>query len=117
MYSIALPSGTVYIKFAVITHLFANAVCPQRGAKGICPDYALTHSRIDDKLSRAVELGDLSVRVPVTLAAHPYPVGDALREAVVLVADLRQYAARHGLPAIAPTTEQGLCMNSSVANG
>ena len=105
MDSIALPTGTVYIKFAVITHLFANAVCPQRDADGIRSDYAITHRRIDGKLSRAVELGELSARVPLTLALHPYPVGDALREAVVLVDDLRQYAARHGLPAIAPATD------------
>ena len=92
--SIALPPGTVYVKFFAITHLFANAVCPQRDAEGIRSAYAVTHSRIDDNLSRAVELGDLSVRVPETFAPHPYPVGDALREAVVLVDDLRQYAAR-----------------------
>ena len=105
MDSIALPAGTVYVKFSVITHLFANAVCPQLDADGIPQDYAVAHSRIDDKLSRAVELCDLSVRVPLTLAPHPYPVGDALREAVVLVDDLRQYAARHGLPAISPASE------------
>ena len=101
MDTIALPSGTVYIKFSVITHLFANALCPQTDADGIRPGYADTHGKIDRKLSRAVELGDLRAREPLTLALHPYPVGDALRDAVILVDDLRQYAQRHGLPAIA----------------
>ncbi len=100
MNSINLPSGTGYIKFSVVTHLFANALCPKTDTDEACPDYAMAHHKIDDRLSRAVELGDLRVKDPLTLSPHPYPVGQALREAVVLVEDLRQYAARHGLPPI-----------------
>ena len=102
MDTIALPSRTAYIKFDVITHLFANAMCAQPDSDGIRSDYAVTHSKISDKLSRAVELGDLRVKDPLTLAPHHYPVGTALCEAVVHVNDLRQYAARHGLPEVVP---------------
>ncbi len=100
MKSIDLPTRTGYIKFSVATHFLANALCPRTDSNAACPGYALTHHKIDDRLSRAVELGDLRVKDPLTLAPHPYPVGEALREAVVLVEDLRQYAARHGLPMI-----------------
>ena len=118
---IALPSGTAYVKFSVITHLFANATCPGTDSDGMRPGYTDVHDRIDRKLSRAVELGDLRAWDPLTLALHPYPVGDALRDAAILVDDLRRYAARHGLPAIAPTVglreprgEKGVCSEPSV---
>lgn len=105
MDTIALPSRTVYIKFDVITHLFANAMCAQPDAEGMRSDYTVTHGKISDKLSRAVELGDLRVKDPLTLAPHHYPVGAALCEAVIHVNDLRQYAARHGLPEVVPVIE------------
>ncbi len=109
MDSISLPSGTAHVKFSVITHLFAAAMCPPPDENGIRPGYEAARSIVDRKLSRAVEVGDLSVRDPLTLAPHRYPVGDALREAVVGIDELRQYAARHGLPAIsqlAPASSQ-----------
>ena len=102
MTTIALPSGTVYVKYSVITHLFANAMCSFEENGDPSSGYALAYSAVDHKLSRAVELGDLRARDPLTLAPHCYPVGDALREAVILVNDLREYSARHGLPAIEP---------------
>ena len=102
MDSIVLPSGTAHVKFSVITHLFAAAMCPAPDDNGVRPGYDAARNAVDRKLSRAVEVGDLSVRDPLTLAPHRYPVGDALREAVIGIDELRQYAARHGLPVIGP---------------
>jgi hypothetical protein len=102
MDSISLPYGTAHVKFSVITHLFAAAMCPPPDESGVRPGYDAVRSVVDRKLSRAVEVGDLSAKDPLTLAPHRYPVGDALREAVVGVDELRQYAARHGLPTINP---------------
>ena len=114
---IALPSGTAYVKFSVITHLFADAIGAQSAADGSGPDYALAHARIDRQLSRAVEVGDLRVRDPLTLARHPYPVGAALRNALIVVDDLRQYAAGRDLPAIAPPTEASVRRTQPVFGG
>lgn len=104
---VVLPYGTAHVKFSVITHLFAAAMCPPPDDNGVRPGYDAARSAVDRKLSRAVEVGDLSVRDPLTLAPHRYPVGDALREAVVGVDELRQYAVRHGLPAISPVASAG----------
>ena len=108
METVVLPGGTPYVKFSVITHLFATAMCVPTEAEGALPGYAAAHATVDTRLSRAVELGDLRVRDPLTLMPHHYPVGNALREAVVSVDDLRQYAARCGLPPIAATPVQPL---------
>lgn len=102
MTTIALPSGTVYVKYSVITHLFARAMCSPAPHGDPRSAYAMAYGAVDRKLARAVELGDLRARDPLTFAPHSYPVGDALREAVILVNDLREYSARHGLPEIEP---------------
>ena len=106
MKSVSLPSGTAHIKFSVITHLLASALCPPPDEGGSHPGYEAAHDLVERKLSRAVEVGDLSARDPLTLAPHRYPVGDCLRESVISVDELRRYTARHGLPMIEPTTSR-----------
>ena len=100
MNAVTLPLGTVYIKYSTATHLLATALCPRVAPDSVVGDYGDVRANIDHKLSRAVELGDLKPRDPLTHQRHPYPVGKALREADLLVEDLKHYAAEHGLPAI-----------------
>lgn len=94
MNSVSLPDGTVYIKYSTAAHLLATAMCP----KG--EQYRDVYVSVDRKLSRAVELGDLMARDPLTHRRHSYPVGNALREADLLVEDLKYYVAGHELPTI-----------------
>ena len=94
MNTVSLPDGTVYIKYSTAAHLLTTAMCPQG------EQYRDVYVSVDRKLSRAVELGDLMARDPLTHRRHPYPVGKALREADLLVEDLKHCVAGHGLPAI-----------------
>lgn len=100
MNAITLPRGTVYIRYATATHLLASAMCPPHALDEVVAVYRDAYASVDRKLSRAVELGDLLARDPLTHRRHPYPVGKALSEAEILVEDLKHYVAGNGLPAI-----------------
>ncbi|MFT3849701.1 MAG: hypothetical protein QM739_13840 [Propionivibrio sp.] len=100
MNAITLPCGTMYIRYSIAAHLLTTAMCPQPKTAGAVAGYRDVYAAIDNRLSRAVELGDLVVRDPLTHARHLYPVGNALREADILVEDLRHYAKEHDWPAI-----------------
>jgi hypothetical protein len=100
MKAVSLPDGVVYIKYATAAHLLTTAMCPKGAHDGVAGEYGDVYASVDRKLSRAVELGDLLARDPLTHRRHPYPVGKALREADILVEDLKHYVAGQGLPAI-----------------
>ena len=100
MNAVSLPDGIVYIKYSTAAHLLTTAMCPKGEPDGVVAEYRDVYASVDRKLTRAVELGDLMARDPLTHRRHPYPVGKALREADILVADLKHYVAGHGLPAI-----------------
>ena len=100
MNAVSLPDGTVYIKYATAAHLLTIAMCPKGAHDGVAGEYGDVYASVDRKLSRAVELGDLMARDPLTHRRHPYPVGSALREADILVEDLKHYVAGQGLPPI-----------------
>ena len=100
MNAITLPAGTVYIKYSVATHLLANALCPSSDGEDFRNGYDDARRRVDQQLTRAVELGDLPVYDPLTHTKHHYPIGCALREADIPVSSLRHFATLNGLPAI-----------------
>ena len=100
MNAVTLPAGTVYIKYSVAAHLLANALCPSSGAGDHRHSYDDARRRVDQQLTRAVELGDLPVYDPLTHTKHHYPIGCALREADIPVSSLRHFATLNGLPVI-----------------
>lgn len=100
MNAVTLPFGTVYIKYSTVMHLLTTALCPKTAPDSVVGEYGKVYANIDRKLTRAIELGDLKAKDPLTHQRHPYPVGQALREADILVEDLQHYVAEHGLPMI-----------------
>ena len=100
MNAITLPPGTVYIKYSIATHLLANALSPASDSPIGRGGYDSVRQRIDQQLTRAVELGDLPVFDPLTHTRHHYPIGCALREADIPVSNLRRFVALNGLPEI-----------------
>jgi hypothetical protein len=98
-YWLELPEGTKHVLFGDLQHLIANAVWPHSEEYDPKRDlaYAAACVNLEDELPRAVTEGRLTVRDPLTLGPHTFPIGEALQRAVVLLPDLRQFLAPRGI--------------------
>lgn len=97
MKSIVLPAGTEHVLFGDLAHLIADALWPDAGANDDRMTYACARINFDGELTRAVKSGALPVKDPLTLGPHTFPIGDALKRALVTVHDLREFVAGRGL--------------------
>ena len=100
MKRINLPGGTTHVSFGDSSRLIANALWPDTGPDDDRMAYGATCINLDSELSRAVDACLLSAKDPLTLGPHTFPVGDALRTALVTVDDLRAFAAERGIEVI-----------------
>ena len=105
MKTIVLPAGTEHVQFGELAHLIADALWPDAGPDDDRMTYACTRINLDAELARAVDTGALPVKDPLTLGPHPYPVGNALRTALVTVDDLQRFVSDRGLSVIVETPE------------
>lgn len=95
MKSIVLPAGTEHVQFGELAHLIAIALHPlgDNPTDSEMMAYGGARINLDAELLQAVKVGTLSVKDPLTLGPHTFPVGDALRRSRVMVDDLRQFVA------------------------
>lgn len=106
MKTIHLPAETFHIPFEELAHLIADALWPETGPDDPRWDYGCSRVGLDSELERAVKNGTLPVKSPVTFGPHTYPVGNALRSALVAVDDLRAFVAERGLSVKVEAPEQ-----------
>lgn len=105
---INLPAGTTHVPFGELAHLIADAVWPDTGPGDDRIAYGGARVNFDDELSRAVDASlfhgmganPLPVKDPLTLGPHTFPMGDALRTALVTVSDFRAFVAGRGIEVI-----------------
>ena len=97
MKSIVLPAGTEHVLFGDLAHLIADALWPDAGANDDRMTYACAHMNLEGELARAVKSGALPVKDPLTLGPHTFPIGAALKRALVTVDDLREFVAGRSL--------------------
>ena len=98
MNAIRLSAGTLYVRFDELPELLGNALHPESASDGDNLSAAL--ARVDYEggtLRRAVEAGDLLVKNPLTRMPLTYIAGHALNRGVVMINDLRAFAAGLGL--------------------
>lgn len=105
MKSIVLPAGTEHVQFGELAHCIADALWPDAGPDDDRMTNAFARINLDAELARAVDSGALPVKDPLTLGPHTYPVGNALRTALVTVDDLQRFVSDRGLSVIVETTE------------
>jgi hypothetical protein len=112
--TICLPAGTEHVQFGELAHLIANALHPLSDGATDSEMMAYGGARInlEAELEQAVEADTLPVKDPLTLGPHTFPVGDALRRARVMVADLRAFLADRPV-----TVEIAPAMNSASEPG
>lgn len=92
MKEIVLPANTEYVLFSEIAGRMADAVWPNDELKNIGYQLAL-----EKKLNEAVDSRALQVKNPLHFGPHGFPIGDALRTALVTVADFASFAARYDI--------------------
>lgn len=97
-YWVELPAGTKHVVFEDLPHLIALALWPDAEAHSERRDFAYGGARLnlEEELPKAVDDGRLKVRDPLTLGAHTFPVGAALKRSLVLLPDLRDFLAHRG---------------------
>ena len=105
MKSIVLPAGSEHVQFGELAHLIADALWPDAGPDDDRMTYAFARINLDAELARAVDSGALPVKDPLTLGPHTYPVGYALKTALVTVDDLQRFVSDRGLSVIVETPE------------
>ena len=105
MKSIVLPAGTEHVQFGELAHLIADALWPDAGPDDDSMTNAFARINLDTELARAVDSGALPVKDPLTLGPHTYPVGYALKTALVTVDDLQRFVSDRGLSVIVETPE------------
>lgn len=105
MKSIVLPAGTEHVQFGELAHRIADALWPAAGPDDDRMTYACSRINFDGELARAVDSGALPVKDPLTLGPHTYPVGYALKTALVTVDDLQRFVSDRGLSVIVETPE------------
>jgi len=93
MKSIVLPAGTEHVQFGELAHLIADALWPDAGPDDDRMTYEGACTNLDAELARAVVSGALPVKDPLTLGPHTYPVGYALKTALVTVDDLQRFVS------------------------
>lgn len=106
MKSIVLPAGTEHVQFGELAHLIADALWPDAGPDDDSMTNAFARINLDAELARAVDSGALPVKDPLTLGPHTYPVGYALKTALVTVDDLQRFVSDRGLSVIVETPER-----------
>lgn len=84
--ALLFPVGTRHLKFGELADLIAYATWPSDGFAA-----AAASTGLQKELVRAVDDGELRVLSPLTLGPHEFPVGDALRTALVTVQALRAW--------------------------
>lgn len=97
MKSIILPEGTTYVRFDELAELLARALNPDAEQDGDNLDAALRTIQLESDLPRAVQSGDLRVCNPLSHLPLTLSSGNALKLGVVMIHDLREFAARLGL--------------------
>ncbi|MDP1633156.1 MAG: hypothetical protein Q8L69_00570 [Gallionellaceae bacterium] len=105
MKSIVLPAGTEHVQFGELVHLIADALWPDAGPDDDSMTNTFAYINLDAELARAVDSGALPVKDPLTLGPHTYPVGYALKTALVTVDDLQRFVSDRGLSVIVETPE------------
>lgn len=106
MKTIYLPAETLHIPFEELAHLIADALWPETGPDDPRENYGFSRVGLDSELELAVKNGTLPVKNPLTFGPHTYPVGNALRSALVTVDDLRGFVAERGLSVLVEAPEQ-----------
>lgn len=104
-----LPEGTKHVVFGDLPHLIAKALWPDHEVPG-STNWAYGGARVnlEDELPKAVDAGQLAVKDPLTFGPHSFPLGAALKAAVVLLPDLRAFLARRSMGvrvAMAPSAQ------------
>lgn len=108
MNAIRLPAGTLFVRFDELAKLLACALHPEPGDDADNYDAAFAQIEYEDgALRRAVEAGELVVKNPLTRLPLAYIAGHALNRGVVMIDDLRAFAAGLGLSVTVGATEQG----------
>ena len=102
---IVLPAGTEHVQFGELAHRIADALWPSNGEDDECMDSAIACIRLESELADAVKSEAMPVKDAMTFGPHPYPVGNALRTALVTVDDLQRFVSDRGLSVIVETTE------------
>jgi hypothetical protein len=89
---IQLPEGTEHVRFGDLAEIIAEAL--HAG-----DDWAIAAARVnlESELKQSVRDGALPVKDALTLGAHTFPIGQALNDGRVLVADLRDYVRSRGI--------------------
>ena len=83
-----LPAGTEHLTLEEVAEMAGEALFPDNLMRA-----AAAQSNLEDELKAAVERGALKVRDPLTLRPHPFPIGEALMRARVMVDDLNAFFA------------------------
>ncbi len=99
--TIHMPTGTVYVEYEKMMHLMAKALSDGEPVADVV--YLARHEALEKELGNDVDSGALLVYDPLTRGRHSFPIGDALRTALVRVADFRALAAARGIDVIVKT--------------
>lgn len=106
MTTIHLPAGKAHVKFGEIPKLITDVLNPNDGTDLSAIRYVAACNELKRALRRAVDDGDLSVMSPFNpMVPHEFPFGDALNNALVPVADLRQFVSLAGMTVIVDAPE------------
>lgn len=93
-YWLAVEDGQT-VRFADLAHMIAHALHPTDDE---LDSYAAALINLDEELKQAVKEGALFVRNPAGLGRHTFPVGDALRRAVLIPnIDLEPFLSARGI--------------------
>lgn len=116
MKSIILPAGTRHVPFGDLAHLIADALWPDAGDSDERNAYGAARVNLDGELAKAVKSEALPIKDPLTFGPHTYPIGAALKRALVTVDDLREFVAGRGLSVLLQCTdcEAGTTSTSNV---
>ena len=97
MKTILLPIGASHVQFDELAHVIADALWPDMGEHDTRMSYAGARLNLEAELLLAVRSSKLPVKDPLTFGPHSFPVGAALRTALVEVGDLRAFVADRGI--------------------
>jgi hypothetical protein len=98
MKKIALPAGTVHVEYEEMVNLMAKALSDGEPVADVL--YVAHHEAIEKELGNDVDSGALRVYDPLARGRHSLPIGDALRTALVKVADFQSLAAARAIDVI-----------------
>lgn len=91
LYWLAVEDGQA-IRFSDLPHMMAKAMHPASDM-----GYGAARVNLEEELPKAVQRGELVVRNPLDLGHHTFPLGDALKRAVMLPNDLRPFLESRGI--------------------